>query len=166
MEKIKVLTNANHCNNQLCKKISIQLFFFSLPLFFFTPKTVYTVSCNAECNALCNVRYTVCEIIKKDMLFPIFTLRDEKFFFDTVKSSIGEEEDIDFYKDKEFSDRFFLKGDINSLVRRFFNDKLRESFKKYHIKGISYMGKPKALLFCHESFMNLKQRKAVFLDTT
>ena len=106
------------------------------------------------------LRYTVCEVIKEDMLFPIFTLRDEKFFFDTVNSSIGREEDIDFYKDKEFSDRFFLNGDIDSLVRRFFNDKLRESIKKYHIKGVSYMGKPKALLFCHEGFMSLKQRKA------
>ncbi len=111
-----------------------------------------------------NFEYTVCEIVKKGMLFPVFTLRDEKFFFDTINSSIGKEEDIDFMNDKDFSDSFFLKGDFSNLVRRFFNDKVREAFKKYHIKGVSYLGKPKALFICCPGHLNLKQRKDFLLS--
>ena len=104
--------------------------------------------------------YTLCQLYKEETHFPCFFVRDESFLLDSLGSMFGGQ-DIDFFEDKTFSDRFVLQGIVESEVRRFFKSKVRKAFLKYHKKGYCYESKGRCLLVYQNGRATLNGRLAL-----
>lgn len=74
---------------------------------------------------------------------PEFTLAPEHFFH-RIADIFGFK-DIDFEDDKDFSDRFLLKGPNEQAVRELFARERREAFKK--LQHISVQGRGNSFIF-------------------
>ncbi len=101
--------------------------------------------------------YTFCQLYREGNHFPCFFIRDEYFIFDSLGSMLGGQ-DIDFVEDKTFSDKFVLQGFSESDIRRFFNNKVRQAFNKYHKSGYCYESKGRAFLVYKSGHASLQGR--------
>lgn len=70
---------------------------------------------------------TMAEFASNKLNIPAFAIRPESRFWDnsSLIGSAGIIEDIDFENDQRFSDRFYLEGDDERSVRRFFTSEVR-----------------------------------------
>lgn len=107
--------------------------------------------------------YTLCQLYKKNVQFPAFSIREENAIFDFLGSMIGGQ-DIDFIEDKRFSDTFVLQGDCESEIRQFFGNKVRNSFTKYHKRGYYYEGKGSGFLLYVKGHVGIN-KKVEMLNT-
>ena len=101
--------------------------------------------------------YTLCQLYKPNIQFPVFSMRDENAFLDSLGSMIGGQ-DIDFVEDKKFSDAFVLQGDSESDIRRFFNSKVRNTFIKCHKRGYYYESKGRCFLLYIKGHVDINKK--------
>lgn len=104
-----------------------------------------------------NENFTLCQLHKEKVQFPVFFVRDENVILDSIGSALGGQ-DIDFFEDKRFSNKFVLQGVDESEVRRFFNSKVRNAFLNNHRSGYCYEGKGSCFLLYVKGHVSLKKK--------
>ncbi len=75
----------------------------------------------------------------KDLGIPGFQLKPESFFTKLMEWFGGQ--DIDFEDDKHFSSAFNLKGEFEPLIRRYFDNEVRQlclNNKSFYMEGMNY----------------------------
>ena len=102
-------------------------------------------------------RFTLCQLYKENVQFPVFFVRDENVLLDSVGSMLGGQ-DIDFAEDKKFSDSFVLQGVNEEEVRRFFKSKVRNSFLKNHKRGNCYESKGRCFLLYRKGLVSINKK--------
>ncbi len=101
--------------------------------------------------------YTLCQLYKPNVYFPVFFIRDENAILDTLGSMLGGQ-DIDFDEDKVFSRKFVLQGLYEEEIRKFFNSKVRNAFTKFHKYGYCYESKGNCFLLYISGCASLEKR--------
>lgn len=82
---------------------------------------------------------TICILTNSKAEIPKFFLREENFIGDSLGKLFGGQ-DINFSEDSTFSKMFVLQGTSETLIRKFFNNRVRNAFVSNHSKGYKYEG--------------------------
>ena len=101
--------------------------------------------------------FTLCQLYKENVQFPVFFVRDKNVLLDSVGSMLGGQ-NIDFVEDKQFSDSFVLQGVNEEEVRRFFKSKVRNSFLKNHKRGNCYESKGRCFLLYRKGHVSINKK--------
>ena len=106
---------------------------------------------------------TICVMIKEGINLPHFVLgehqatRQDIFLLDSLDMK-----EIPFKEDKNFSNRFFVKSD-DSEISNFFNDNIRNTFKKISTRDYYYEGNENVFVVSY-SAPSLFEERIKFLE--
>ncbi len=89
---------------------------------------------------------SVCLLESPDLSLPRCFLRKEIRLFDFLGKLFGGQ-DINFAEDKNFSDAFVLQGDNEALVRKLFNQRLRNRFVSLKDENIQFEAADRIMVF-------------------
>ena len=108
---------------------------------------------------------TICIVTSENLDLPPFFLRKKYKFFDWLAKLFSLLETIKFDQDKTFSDNFILLGEEEELIRKIFNQKLRDLFLRLGKRNLHVETSKKCIAIHYDRLLKTDHIKRLMADT-